>query len=110
MWDRRLQEESLGEIVTRVVDNGKDYARAEIAVAKATVRAKLDAVRPAAIYIVCAIFLLQAALTVLAAALGMALARWLGTAGGLAVGALIVLVVVGLLAGAAVAKLKKAFS
>ena len=110
MWDARASEESLGEIVTRVVDNGKDYVRAEIAVVKATARSKVEALKPAAIYIVVAVFLLQAALTVLAAALGMAFAPWLGTAGGLAVGAVIVLAVVGLLGLMAAGRIKKAFS
>lgn len=102
-------EESLREIVTRVVENGKDYARAEVNLAKQTALAKVGAIRPAAILLVCALLLVQAGLTVLAAALGMALAIWLGVAGGLAAGAVIVLLIAGLLALSAVSKLKRAF-
>lgn len=100
-------EDSLKHIVYRVIDDGKDYARAEINVVKQIALSKVDAIRPAAIMLVVAVFLLQAALTVLTAALGMALATWLGTAGGLAVGAVIVLVVVGILALAAINRLKR---
>ena len=100
-------EESLRRIISRVVDDGKDYARAEVNLVKQVALAKVNAIRPAVILIVVAVFLLQAGLTVLAAALGMTLAIWLGTAGGLAVGAVIVLAVAGLLALLAVGRLKR---
>jgi protein-S-isoprenylcysteine O-methyltransferase Ste14 len=100
-------EESLKQIVSRVIDDGKDYARAEANLVKQIALAKVNAIRPAAIMLVVAVFLLQAALTVLAAALGMTLAIWLGVPGGLAVGALLVLAVVGLLAWLAVNRLKR---
>lgn len=101
-------QESLGELVSRLLDNAKDYVRAEIALVRQTALSKVDAIRPAAIMAVVAIFLAQAALTVLVAALGMALAAWLGTAGGLAVGAVIVLAVAGLLVLLAVNRVKGA--
>lgn len=103
------RDEPLREIVSRVVEDGKDYARAEVALVKATVLARVNAVKPAAILIGAAVVLVLAALPVLVAALGMALAVWLGVAGGLAVGAVAVLAVAGLMVMAAVSRLKKAF-
>lgn len=99
---------SLRELIARLIEDGKAYAQAEIAVVKATARAWLAPAKIAVPLVIVAIFLLQAALTVLVAALGIALATWLGTAGGLAVGALIVLAIAGLLVGIAVSKLGSA--
>ena len=99
-------EETLGELVTRLAEDGKAYARAEVDLAKKTVLARVAAVRPAAILIVVAVLLVQAALTVLTGALGMLLAIWMGPAAGLAIGAVIVLAVAGILVWSAVSKLK----
>lgn len=103
-------EEPLREMISRVVDDGKNYVRAEAALAKATVTARVAAVRPAAILLFVVLLLVQAALTVAVAALGMGLAVWLGAAGGLAVAALLVLLLAGVLAMSAVKILKRAFA
>jgi len=103
------REESLRDIVARVVEDGKDYARAEVALVKTTVTSKVDAVKPAVIFYAVALVLALAALPVLVAALGMALAIWLGVAGGLAVGAVIVLAMAGLFVLLANSRLKQAF-
>ena len=89
--------ETLRELVTRLIESAKDYARAEIAVAKQTALEWVNRARTAIIAIVIAIVLLLAALTVLVAALGVALAHWIGMAGGLAVAALLAIGTAGLL-------------
>lgn len=99
---------SLRDIVARLIDDGKAYAQAEITVVKATAAAWLTPAKIAVPLIVAAIFLLQAALTILVAALGMALATILGTAGGLAASAVIVLLIAAVLVWVAVSKLGKA--
>lgn len=91
------EEESLRELVARLIDSGKAYAQAEVALVKTTVSVRAAQAKPAAIFGVIAILLVQAALTVLVAALGMALAQWLTPAGGLAAGAVIALLIAGLL-------------
>lgn len=101
--------ESLRHVVGRVIEDGKDYARAEVEVAKQVALAKVAVLRPVAIILVAVLFLAQAALTVLVAALGLWLARWLGPAGGLAVAAAAVLLLCAILAAGAVNRLKAAF-
>lgn len=100
-------EQTLRELVAHVVDDGKSYAKAEIHLWREIVLAKVGIIRPAAIALVVALLFVQAALTVLAAALGMALATWLGVAGGLAAGAVIVVLIAGILAAYAVNRLKR---
>lgn len=100
-----MGEASIGELVSRLIDSGKAYVHAEIALLRQTGLAWFARARVALVLVVVAIFIVQAALTVLIAALGMTLAHWLGTAGGLALGAVIGLAVAGLLAWLAVRKL-----
>lgn len=92
------EPESLRDLATRVIDDGKAYLQAEVRVVKQTVSTKVGQIGPAAGLLAGALLLVQAALTVLAAALGLLLAQWLGSAGGFAVAALIVLALAGLLA------------
>jgi len=98
---------SLAGLVARLVEEGKAYAIAELAVAKATVHAWLKVAAIAVPLVVVALFLLQAALVALVAAGGLALARWLGVAGGLAASAVLTLIVAGLLVGLAVSRFSK---
>lgn len=88
----------LREMIAGLVDAGKTYARAEIAYYQAlvTVRAKAAAIGVG--FAVAALLIAQAALTVLLAALGLLVARWLGGAGGFAIAALVGLLLAGLLA------------
>ncbi|WP_174273183.1 phage holin family protein [Sphingomonas bacterium] len=102
------EDQSLRALIARLIDETKAYAKAEIGVVKATAMAWVSPAKIAVPLIVVAILLLQAALTVLVAALGMTLAVWLGTAGGLAVGAVIVLAIAGLLAWIAISRFSKA--
>lgn len=104
----RDQDKSIGDLATTLLDNGKAYARAEVALVKQTVLARVAAMRTSAILLVAALILLQAALTGLVIAFGMLLAPWLGVPGGLGASALLTLVLIGVLAWIAVGKLKGA--
>lgn len=99
--------ESLRDLVARVIDNTKAYLKAELSLAKQTAATKAGQAGPAAAYILVAIVLVQAAVTVLAASLGLLLAQWLGLAGGFAVAALLVLIVAGFLLWLAVRQFRK---
>ena len=105
MTDGGGQEESLRDLVARVIDNTKAYLRAEANLLKQTASLWATRAIPAAVLIVIAILLTQAALTVLIAALGWALASWLGVPAGLALAAVITLALAGLLVWLAVRKL-----
>ncbi|WP_442678374.1 phage holin family protein [Sphingomonas sp. ASY06-1R] len=96
----------LRELATRLIDNGKAYVRAEVNLVKATISTKAGQAGPAVAMIVVAILFVQAALTVLVAALGLLLGRWLGLAGGFAVASFLVLAVAALLGWAAVKRIK----
>ena len=104
--DHVEEPESLRELAARVIDNGKAYLRAELTLIRATVATKAKQAGPAAVLIVVAILIVQAAITVLAASLGLLLARWLGLPGGFAVAALLVLIVAGLLVWIAARRIK----
>lgn len=99
---------SLRDLAARVIDNTKDYLRAEVTLVKQTVATKAGLAGPAAAMVVVAIILLQAAVTILAAALGLLLARWLGMAGGFAIAALITIAIAGMLVMIAMRRLKEA--
>jgi len=101
------EPESLREVAGRVIDNTKAYVRAEITLAKQTAITKASQATVPVALIVTAIVLLQAAVTVLAAALGLLLAHWLGSAGGLAAAAVIVIAISGLLVWVAVEQIKR---
>ena len=100
------EPESLRDLAARVIDNTKAYLRAEVTLAKQTVSTKAALAGPAIGFVVVAIVLVQAAITVLAASLGLLLARWLGLPGGFAVAAVTVLVLAGLLGWLALQRFK----
>lgn len=68
----------IGELVSRLVDEGKAYAQAEIGVAKAIAYAKADGLKRPAILLGAALVLAQAAATVLAVAICLALLPLVG--------------------------------
>ena len=100
------QEPPLRELAARLIDNGKAYVRAEVNLVKTTVSTKAGLAGPAVAMIVVAVILVQAAITVLIAALGLLLARWLGLAGGFAAAAVIVLAGAAMLAWMAINRIK----
>ncbi|UAK23882.1 hypothetical protein [Sphingomonas nostoxanthinifaciens] len=99
------QEESLRDTVARLVENAKAYARAELNLVRQTVLARVNQLRPALILGIAAILIVQAALVIAIAALGMLLALWIGPAGGLALAALIALAIAGLFGWIAVKRI-----
>jgi hypothetical protein len=71
-------ERPIGELVGRLVEDGKAYAQAEFGVAKAIASAKADRLKIPAILFGAAFVLSQAAATVLAVALFLALLPLIG--------------------------------
>ena len=78
------EERPIGEIVHQLLDEGKAYARAEVNLAKATAEAKANELKLPAILFFTALLFAQAAVTVLAVTVALALATLIGPlAGGL---------------------------
>jgi hypothetical protein len=98
---------SLRELVARLINDGKAYAIAEIAVVKATINKWLAPAKTAVPLVIVALLLVQAALTVLVAALGYTIAIWIGPAGGFAIAAVVALLIAGGLVAYAVSKFPK---
>ena len=75
-------ERPIGELVGQLVDEGKAYAKAEVELAKATALAKAEALKVPAIMLFAALLFAQAAVTVLAVTVALALAPLIGPLGG----------------------------
>ncbi len=71
-------ERPIGELVHQLVEQGKSFAQAEIGVAKAVAAAKAQAFKVPAILLATAFLLLQAAFTMLAVAVYLALLPLMG--------------------------------
>jgi hypothetical protein len=99
------QGESLRDLIARLIDSAKAYAKAEIMLVKKTVKVIVSQAVPTAALAGAAFLLAQAALVVLVAALGVALATFLGLAGGLAVAGILALLLAGLLGWLALKRL-----
>lgn len=99
---RGNEEPSIRALVARLIEAGKAFVEAEIALVKTTIAAWAGAAKIGAALLIVALLLALAGLIVLVAALGMALAIWIGPAAGLAIAALIALLLAGLLAWAGV--------
>lgn len=82
-------EAPIGEIVSDLVDQGKAYAKAEIDLAKAQAMAKVDQFKLPAILLFSALLFAQAAVTVLAITVALALEPFIGIVGGGVVGVLL---------------------
>ena len=78
-------EQPIGELFGRLIDEGKGYARAEIGLAKANAAATADAVKLPAMLLVGAVLFVIAGVVVLCMTMALALATLIGPlAGGLA--------------------------
>jgi hypothetical protein len=97
---------SLRVLVARLIDTTQAYVKAEIALAKARVRARLGALVPVAALVLTGLVLAQASLAVLIVAAGALLARWIGWPGGLALAGLIGMTLGGILTWAGFKSLK----
>jgi hypothetical protein len=102
------EQESLRDLVARVIENTKAYIRAELALQKARAATWVGRAGPAIGLVIGALLIVQASLTVLIAALGWLLALRLGSAGGFAVAALIGLVIAGLVGWIGIKQLTRA--
>lgn len=93
-----LRDEPIGALLSQAIERARTLAQAEIAFYKARVTGKVTAlIRPAILGVV-ALLIVQASLTVLLGALGVAIAAWFGPAGGLLVAGVAGLALAGLLA------------
>ena len=80
-----LNERPIGELFGQLVDEGKGFARAEIALAKAQAESKVDDYKMPAVLLAGAFLFVQASVVVLCMTIAMALATLIGPlAGGLA--------------------------
>ena len=78
------EEKPVGELFSKLIDEGKAYAKAEIGLAKATAEAKADSAKKPIIVGFAALLFLQSATTVFAVTVALALATLIGPlAGGL---------------------------
>ena len=91
------QEISLRDLIARLIDSGKAYAKAELLVVRKTAKLRLVEAKWVAAFAGTAAVLALAGVIVLLAALGLALARWLGPAGGMAAAGLTALIVAAVL-------------
>lgn len=77
--------------IASLIDDGKAWGLAELSVVKAAAADKVAPAKVGVPLIVLALLLVQASLTALVAAFGLALAPLVGTVGGLALGAIVAL-------------------
>jgi len=108
---RSEEPEPIPVLFARAVEEGKSFARAEVNYYKQLALSRVSGLVGAAVFGVAALFLLQASLTTLLVGFGLALATWfprLGIAGGVVIGAVIGLLLTGLLAWLAVGRIKAA--
>jgi hypothetical protein len=78
-------ERPIGDVVHQLIDEGKAYAKAEVELAKATALAKAGQFKVPAVLLFAALLFAQAAVTVLAVTIALALAPQIGPLlGGLA--------------------------
>jgi Putative Actinobacterial Holin-X, holin superfamily III len=71
-------DQPVGELISRAIEDGKAYARAELNVVKAIVEEKVSAVKAPAIALVAALLFAQAAIIAVALGVTMALATLVG--------------------------------
>ncbi len=93
-----LRDEPIGTLLSQAIERARDLARAEVAYYRAVATDKATALARPAILLVVALLIVQASLTTLVVSLGVAVAAWLGLAGGLLVAAVVGLALAGLLA------------
>ena len=91
-------EAPLGELVSRLIDQGKDYARAEVGLVRALANAKVAQVKlPAALFAAASLFVIGGVVT-LCITIALALATLIGPLAGGLIATLIAFAVAGALA------------
>ena len=101
-------ERPIGEVVHQLIDEGKAYAKAEIDLARASALAKVAEFKVPAILLFAALLFAQAAVTVLAVTIALALAPLIGPLGGGLIAVLVAGGAAGLLVWLAQQRLKDA--
>ena len=91
-------EVPIGELVGRLIDDGKGYARAELGLAKAKAEARADTLKLPALLLGAAFLFLQAGVVVLCITIALALATLIGPLAGGLVATLVALGIAGGLA------------
>ncbi len=104
--NEQRDNESIGSLFGRLLVDGKACARAEVDIYRQKALSWVPPIRAAAILLVVALFLAQAAITTLLVGFGVWLGRWVGPFGGGAIAALVGLMIAGLLTRAALSKLR----
>ncbi len=100
------EEAPIGELVGRLIDQGKGYARAEVGLAKAIASAKVDTIKlPVALFAAALLFVIAGVVT-FCITLALALATLIGPLAGGLLAAIIAFAIAGGLAYVAMKKLK----
>ena len=99
-------EQPIGELFGRLIDQGKGFARAEVGLAKAVATAKAEAIKLPAILLGAALLFLVAGVVVFCMTIALALATLIGPLAGGLVATLIALAIAGGLALVAVRMLR----
>ena len=99
-------EVPIGELVGRLVDQGKGYARAEVGLAKAIASAKVDAAKLPAILFAGALLFVIAGVVVFCITIALAFATLIGPLAGGLIATVIAFAIAGLLAFVGVRKIK----
>ena len=99
-------EQPIGEVVHQLIDEGKAYAKAEVELAKAQALAKIAELKLPAMLLFGALLFAQAAVTVLAVTIVLAVAPSIGPLGGGLVAVMLAGGTAGLLAWLAMQRLK----
>ena len=99
-------ERPIGEVVHQLIDEGKAYAKAEVDLAKAQALARAAEFKLPAILLFSALLFAQAAVTVLAVTVALALAPLIGPLGGGLIAVLLAAGAAALLAWLGMQKLK----
>ncbi len=103
-----VREESLPELVSRVVDDAKEVARAEVDLVKAQAVAKVAGYRAPAILLVVAAFLASAAVPALLVGLILTLSPRVGPGWATLIVILVTLTIAGLLAKLGIDRIRSA--
>jgi hypothetical protein len=101
------EPESLRDLAARVIDNGTDYLKAEVTLAKEQVITRVKEARPTIRLLLLVLMLGQGAIMVLAISVGLLLARWLGLPGGFAVAGILMIAATLLIARNVIERIRK---
>lgn len=98
---------SLRDLAARVIEDGTDYLKAELTLAKEETISRVKEARPTIRLVLVMLMLGQGAIMVLAISLGYLLAKWLGLPGGFLVAGLLMIGAMLLIARNVVERIRK---